>query len=78
MKCFCGYTYSTDLIGHILIEQVNRKEKSHADWTNRHILEKWIVEKKDKTFSFQSTDKLNQKSIAGLIPHLKYFQNELL
>ena len=78
MKCFCGCAYSSDLIGHILIEQVNRKEKSHADWTNRHILEKGIVEKKDKTSNFQSTNKLNKKSIAGLIPHLKYFQNELL
>ena len=39
-KLLCSYAYSTDLIGHSLIEQVNREGKSQADWTNRHIVEK--------------------------------------
>ena len=40
VKFFCSHAYSTDLIGHIVIELVNREEKSHADWTNRYTLEK--------------------------------------
>ena len=40
------------------LAQVNREEKSHADWTNRHILEQMNREqKKGKTVSFQSTSK---------------------
>ena len=41
-----------------IVERVNDKEKSHANWTKWHILEKIKrEEKKDKTVSFQSTKK---------------------
>ena len=32
----------------IFVERVNREEKSHADWTNRRILEQMNHEEKDK------------------------------
>ena len=39
----------------ILIARVNREEKNHAeslaDWTNRHILEKWTLKKKKSNLS---------------------------
>ena len=42
----------------IFVKQVNCEEKSHADWTNRHILEQMNrEEKKNKAVSFQSTNK---------------------
>ena len=44
---FCGYTYSTSLMGHI-VEQVNREEKSHADWTKSAILEQTSCEKEKR------------------------------
>ena len=37
---FAVNSYSTDLIGHIPIDRVNREEKRHADWTSQHILKK--------------------------------------
>ena len=57
-KFFCGYAYSTDLIDHldIFAARLNREEKSDAvdvfaaQINNRE-------EKKDKTVSFQSTNK---------------------
>ena len=40
----------------IFLARVNREEKgqaeSHADWTNRHILEKWTVKKKRQNCQF--------------------------
>ena len=43
---------------NIFVERVNRVEKSHVDWANWHILEQMNrEEKKDKTVSFQSTNK---------------------
>ena len=40
----------------IFIERLNREEKSRADWTNPYILEQVNrEEKKDQSFSFQST-----------------------
>ena len=37
---------------------MNREKKSHADWTNRHIIKQMNnEEKKDKTISFHSTNK---------------------
>ena len=54
VKFFCGHAYSTDLIGHILSARVNRKEKTHADWTNRLNLKKQIVKKKKTKLSVSS------------------------
>ena len=52
---FCGHTQLTILIG-LFVEQVNREEKSHADWTNQHVVEQINrEEKKNKSISFQST-----------------------
>ena len=39
-KVYYGQAYSTDLIGHIRSANKPAKKKSHADWTNWHILEK--------------------------------------
>ena len=36
------------------MEQVNREEKSHADWTNRHILEQMNREEKKAKMSVSS------------------------
>ena len=49
-KVFCCQGYFTDWLD-ILVERVNREEKSHADWTNRHILEQINREEKESTLS---------------------------
>ena len=38
----------------LFLARVNREEKCHADWTNRHILEKWTVKKNKPKLSVSS------------------------
>ena len=52
----------------IFVEQVNREEKSYGDWTNPYVLEKIDRGEKDKTVSFQST---NKESMVGQIVGLE-------
>ena len=39
----------------IFVERVNSQKKSHADWTNRHMLEQMNHEKKRQTVTLQFT-----------------------
>ena len=70
--------YLTDLIGHIR-RTSEPKEKSHADWTNRHILEQMNHEEKRQTVSFQFNN-----MVRAIIPHGKlgsagkYYQDNRL
>ena len=67
---FCGHAYSIDLIGRIFSTSEWRRKKSHQLDESTYSRKMSCEEKKDKTVSFQSTNKKSILKLCSTFPHI--------